>query len=590
MLIRHDSRFIQWLLEKKQRIILFGIFVIVGPLIALSTFVFIEVTAVFNGIVKNENETLLYLTDYHLEEQINGDIKAAKEYADRPLLIQALKNDNHAALVPHLRNFIENSMNIARIMATTPQGTGVAAYPDDQKVRGKNFSARDWYKGVSSTWTPYVSEFFLRNVDSGQYLFAMAVPVRDRAGGVVGILALYPKADYFDGVIGGMRIGSGFVYVVDKRGNLVYHPGFKIDRIYDFTGNQAVRKVISGLSGTEKSVDPVTRKEVISAFQPMKWGWGLVMQRPEMEVLKPVKTILIGLFIFTGIAVFLGIVVSYDGMALLYSIREMSVKLLKSEQVEKETNEMLQAELAERKLAEEKLARSLVDLERSNKELEQFAYVASHDLQEPLRKVGSFTELLSRRYKDQLGPDADRYIDYITDGAKRMSLLINDLLTFSRIGTSTRPFAVIDCNEVVKRTLDDLQYRVRESNAEVLCDDLPVIMADEMQISLVFQNLIGNALKFHRDESPRIHVSASRDHDGWIFEVSDNGIGIEKEYFDRIFIMFQRLHSRETYKGTGIGLAICKKVVERHGGRIWLESDPGRGSVFYFKIPDNKGE
>jgi light-regulated signal transduction histidine kinase (bacteriophytochrome) len=266
------------------------------------------------------------------------------------------------------------------------------------------------------------------------------------------------------------------------------------------------------------------------------------------------------------------------------------LRVQEQEKIEKEINKQLSAELGERKLAQQKLAQTLSDLERSNKDLEQFAYVASHDLQEPLRKVGSFTELLERRYKDQLGPDADRYIGYIVDGARRMSQLINDLLTYSRIGSSSIKFAKTDCNEVLEHTLADLQHLIRERGAVVTHDDLPVIMADRLQLGVVFQNLIANAIKFRRDEPPQVHVSARLVDGVWIFSVSDNGIGIEPEFFERIFVMFQRLHTKEQYSGTGIGLAICKRVIERHGGRIWVESEFGNGATFNFSIPDNKKE
>jgi len=171
-----------------------------------------------------------------------------------------------------------------------------------------------------------------------------------------------------------------------------------------------------------------------------------------------------------------------------------------------------------------------------------------------------------------------------------MSQLINDLLSFSRVGTSTREFTLTDCNAVLKRTIDDLQQLLRENLASVTCDNMPVIMADESQIGMVFQNLISNDVKFHGDQPPQVHVSAKREGNSWTISVSDNGIGIEADYFNRIFAMFQRLHSKAAYPGTGIGLAICKKVVERHGGDIWVESEFGKGSTFYFNIPDKKKE
>jgi signal transduction histidine kinase len=584
LIIKPDSKFIEWLLDKRRRIISVGILAVVGPLVGLSIYIYSQVTSEFRQIVLSENQTLVSLTAYHLEELINEDIKAAKAYADRPLLIQALENNNSEAMIPHLKNFIENSLTIERVIVTDPGGIEVAAYPFDTSINGVDFSDKDWYRGVSARWEPYVSDFFLRSVEPQRYIFAIAIPVKEPSGDIVGILVFYPREDYFSGVMGGMRMGSSVGYIVDKKGNLIYHPRHILDRVYDFSNLPVVDKVKKGLSGTEKGIDPFSLETVISAFRPMKWGWGVIMERPENEALQPIKSILIGLAIFTGLSVLVGIFIAYDGMQLLYSIRSLSVKLQEQEKSEKAINAQLQVELAERRLAEEKLEKTLIDLERSNKELEQFAYVASHDLQEPLRKVGSFTELLERRYKDQLGPDADRYIDYIVDGAKRMSMLINDLLTFSRIGTSAKQFSQTDCNSVLHRTLDDLQYRIRESGAEITSDDLPILMADEMQIGLVFQNLISNAMKFRRDESSRVHVSARHEKGGWIFSVSDNGIGIEPAYFEQIFVMFQRLHAKSEYKGTGIGLAICKKIVERHGGRIWVESSFGKGSTFYFTI------
>ena len=243
-------------------------------------------------------------------------------------------------------------------------------------------------------------------------------------------------------------------------------------------------------------------------------------------------------------------------------------------------------DITESKRAEEALRRSVVDLARSNKELEQFAYVASHDLQEPLRMVASFTQLLEKRYKGRLDADADEFIKYAVDGANRMQQLINDLLTYSRLGTRGRPFEPCDYQSVLGHVIVNLRTAIDENQALITNDDLPTIMADETQMIQLFQNLIGNAIKFRRKESPLIHVSAQNKDNEWVFSVRDNGIGIDPQYNERIFIIFQRLHGKEEYEGTGIGLAICKKIVERHGGRIWVKSAPGKGSTFYFTIPE----
>jgi PAS domain S-box-containing protein len=242
-------------------------------------------------------------------------------------------------------------------------------------------------------------------------------------------------------------------------------------------------------------------------------------------------------------------------------------------------------DITEHKAAEVQLTRTLAELERSNKELEQFAYVASHDLQEPLRMISSFTQLLAQRYEGQLDDKAQQYIRYAVDGALRLQTLIDDLLAYSRVGTRGQPLEPADSHAVLGEAIRNLVATIGENRAIITNDDLPMVRADAAQLVLVFQNLLSNAIKFRREEVPRVHVSA-QDHGGeWVFSVQDNGIGIEPQHAERIFVIFQRLHTREEYPGTGIGLAVCKRIVERHGGKIWFESEPGNGTKFFFSVP-----
>lgn len=246
---------------------------------------------------------------------------------------------------------------------------------------------------------------------------------------------------------------------------------------------------------------------------------------------------------------------------------------------------ILTRDITERKRAEIALSRYAQDLSRSNAELEQFAYIASHDLQAPLGTIASYAQLLEKRYHEQLDPQAHKFIGSIVNTCARMQALIDDLLEYSRVGTSQKPFDLVSCDRVFEEACANLQVAIAKNEAAIACSELPVVMGDSFQLVQLFQNLIGNAIKYRGISSPRVDVRAVLQGDNWLFSVQDNGIGIAQQYYSRIFQIFQRLHTQKEYSGTGIGLAICQKIVDRHGGRIWLESEIDRGSTFYFFIP-----
>ncbi|MFX1593181.1 MAG: ATP-binding protein [Promethearchaeota archaeon] len=230
------------------------------------------------------------------------------------------------------------------------------------------------------------------------------------------------------------------------------------------------------------------------------------------------------------------------------------------------------------------------DLRRSNEDLQQFAYVASHDLQEPLRAIVSFSQLLEDKYHEKIDKDGKEFIHFITDGAKKMNTLIKDLLSYSRITTHAKPSKLINIEKILKDALYNLQEAIKESGAVITYDKMPIIKVDKTQFTQLFQNLLSNAIKFRREEPPRIHIGVKKNNDEWLFSVKDNGIGIESKFFGKLFNIFYRLHTKEEYPGTGIGLPICKKIVQRYGGKIWVESEIGKGSTFFFTITPEKNK
>ena len=264
---------------------------------------------------------------------------------------------------------------------------------------------------------------------------------------------------------------------------------------------------------------------------------------------------------------------SFDEMAA--ALEQQVSELQRAEGELKELNEDLEKRVVNRTL----------ELKRSNEDLEQFAYVASHDLQEPLRMIRNYLQLLQQRYKTELDSNAHDFINFALDGSKRMNQLIHDLLAYSRVGTHGKELVLTECDQALEDALANLTVAIEESKAEVTRDSLPPVIGDEVQLTQLFQNLIGNAVKFRGEATPKVHIGVQRKGGEWEFTVRDNGIGIAEQDFQRIFVVFQRLHNREKYPGTGIGLSVCKKIVERHGGRIWVESKPGKGTTFHFTIP-----
>jgi PAS domain S-box-containing protein len=428
-------------------------------------------------------------------------------------------------------------------------------YPDDQQQLLKLIAK------TVRTGKVFELEHRVRRADGTLgWTFSRAVPVRDAAGEIVEWFgaasditerkqaeeALRESRSQLDAIL---RNTPAYVYILDASSRYMH-----VNRAYE---------ELLGLSNEwlkGKSIYEVFPREVASALEANNRKVLESGTRTEFEEPAPLAD---GVHIYTSIKAPLP-----DASGRPYAVIGISL------------------DITDRKQAEEDRERLIEELSRSNRDLEQFAYIASHDLQTPLRAVTGFLSLLARRYQGKLGSDADEFIAFAVEGAERMHQLINDILAFSRVGTRGKPFEHVESREPLAQALGYLQGRIKEQQAEVIIGELPIVTGDRNQLAQLFQNLIDNAIKYRKpDEPPRIHIGAEEKENAWEFRISDNGIGFDPQFAERIFQIFQRLHVIGEYSGTGIGLAICKRIVERHGGRIWVESEPGRGSTFYFTLP-----
>jgi signal transduction histidine kinase len=365
------------------------------------------------------------------------------------------------------------------------------------------------------------------------------------------------------------------------------------------------QKSLQGINGFGESTD-YRDKKVLAVWRYLPAPrWGMVVKIDSQEAYAPVFTVrnwslLVGILV-TGMGMLAALFVS-KSISRPIQMLQRGVEMVGSGNLDYQVGISSEDEIGRLSRAFDAMTENLKnitasrdelnqiarELERSNQELQQFAYVASHDLQEPLRMVAGFTRLLERRYKDKLDQDAREFINFAVDGAVRMQKLIDDLLTYSRVGAPNIPFEPVDCNRLLNQAITNLRVASEESHAVITSSNLPTVTCNASQMIQLFQNLISNAIKFRGTETPRIHIAAEHRDSEWLFSFRDNGIGIDPQYKDRIFQIFQRLHSRDEYDGTGIGLALCMKIVELHKGKIWMESEVGKGATFYFTLPDRE--
>jgi signal transduction histidine kinase len=470
-----------------------------------------------------------------------------------------------------------------------------------------SYASRDWFAHVVRTGEFYTGPFTL--APNGKPVMTIACPARGWDGGVKAVVAACLTLDALARSVADAPLPPGStVGVLDGAGLLlaaIPEPKHLVGT--NVSVSPLTRAVLdraqgsaeaAGLDGVVKLVgfarllpEPATAPAVFVGV-PLDEAYARSQEllRDQMGWLALVGVVGLGAAWVLGSRLLVGPIMSLVEAAEAIGRGEFGARLdesahaLELKRLGRAFNRMAEG-LEER---ERGLVQKTAELENSNKDLEQFAYVASHDLQEPLRKIISFADLLAKRCSGQLDETGQRYVDFMVDGARRMSQLINHLLTYSRLGTRGKAFARMEVAAALAVALDNLQLTIEEAGATVTQAGLPVVVADMAQIGQLFQNLIGNALKYRGPDAPVVRVSAARGEGAWTMAVADNGIGIAPQHFDRVFRMFQRLHTAREHPGVGIGLSFCKRIVERHGGRIWVESEEGRGSTFFFTLPDNQ--
>ena len=467
---------------------------------------------------------------------------------------------------------------------------------------GTSVGDHDYYRQIVASGRDWSISNVIPGTRTGKPVIVVAQSVRDD-GGLRGIvLAIVAPGDLRDLPLAGLQRKEGGTYsIFDAKGNTVFRSvGDVGEPAGRWLGECSLLKqaYAKGDADGAGSCPPEVGERIDARVAIPELGWAAAASLPLSIAMRPVFRGLYWAVLLNAATLALtlvGVTVMSHRLSrpleqLRRHARDIGEGKLDSRIIVhdiKELNELAEslnvmaAQLGQHKLRAEQVVE---ELRRSNEELEQFAYVASHDLQEPLRIITGYVQLLQRRYKDRLDKDADDFIGFTVESVDRMRQLISDLLAYSRVGTRGVPFAAVDMGKVFGQAKANLAKSIAESDAQVVSDDLPAVLGDQGQLVQLFQNLIGNAIKFRGQGRPEIHVSARRSDALWQFSVSDNGIGIDPAYFEKIFVIFQRLHTQRQYPGTGIGLSICKKTVDRHGGTIWLESAPGSGTTFHFTL------
>lgn len=545
--------------------------IILSVIIFLTARSYLEIARDLTDATLSRRESVSYLAATTLAEKFDRLSDIGVSLATRVRFRALVGSRKWDEAIEILKSVPQDFPVIERLFLTDPAGTLMADAPAFSQVKGMNFSDRDWHKGVSAEWKPYVSNVYTRAAAPRLNVIAAAIPIRGPGQQVSGILVLQLKLETFFGWISGIDIGEhGLVYVVDRKGTVAFHPHLPLQgALADFSMVPAARNALHGELGVKVLFDPMADDDRLAAYAPVaRYGWGVVAQQPAHEAFAArdglLRRVLVA-YVLT-LALFIGVVF-------------LVVRVL----IQRQQGETMRRSKAE---LERRVAERTAQLEAANKELESFSYSVSHDLRSPLRAIDGFARMLDEDYRDKLEDEAKRRIGVIRESSARMAQLIDDLLAFSRTNRQSIAASDIDMTALARNVFDELRAGMEGRVPRFVIQSMPAAWGDPGLVRQVWTNLLSNAIKFtSRKPDPVIEVGAQVNRDETIYHVKDNGAGFDMAYYDKLFGVFQRLHTTSLFPGTGVGLAIVQRIVTRHGGRAWADGRVDEGATFYFTLP-----
>jgi signal transduction histidine kinase len=554
--------------NKKNWPVIAAIFLIIlFPVIFLATLTYFKTRQEATAFAISQRQAIAYLAATTLKEKLDRLTDIGGSLASRVRFRQLVSEGKWDEAVRILESVPKDFPFFDRVFLSGPDGTLWVDTPALPDVRGKNFASRDWYRGVSQSWKPYVSEVYRRAAEPRYNVFAVAAPIKAEDGSVAGILVLQVKVDFLLQWTRNIEVGpNGFVVIVDRRRKIAAHPKFEPQgELVTYAKIPAVEKSPREDKGIARLSSLFPREEELVTYQSVPvYGWGAIVEQPVTDAFaardENLKRLLIA-YAFIGLV----------SCALAYLILRF---ITDRRQAENEIRN-LNKDLAERSL----------EVEAANKELEAFSYSVSHDLRAPLRAVDGFSRILLEEHASQLSEEGRGFLSRVRDNAVNMGRLIDDLLAFSRLSRQPLKKQNVVTADLARQVLNELKQEQNGRRVDVSVADLPQCNGDPKLLKQVFVNLLSNAFKYTRKrEIARIEVGCANINGETAYFVKDNGAGFNMKYADKLFGVFQRLHRSEEYEGTGVGLAIVQRVIQRHGGRVWAEAAIDKGASFYFTL------